>query len=142
MPLSSVEQSLLLAAYFRGGRLDDEVWVSNSDQIVTLSLFYTGDITSADCAGRFAKRSYIQKLYDDEGILTEEIEVRYDVLIKLLERRPEWIEGGGDFELPAYPTFTACRLTTDGLQLAESFVESFPEKPDFPNWPDQRRMRS
>ena len=44
MPLSLIEKSLLLAAYFRGGNQADDVWTSNSDQILTLSLFYTGDI--------------------------------------------------------------------------------------------------
>jgi len=49
MPLTSVEYSLLVGAYFRGG------WTSNSDQIVTLSLFYTGDVSFAECESVFHK---------------------------------------------------------------------------------------
>ncbi len=135
--LTSVEESLVLAAYFRGGSPNDGVWISNTDQILTLSLFYTGDISSADCVSCFAKRSYIQKLYDESGELTEEIEARYKVLISLLQEHPELIVGGGDFETPAHPTFTACRLTETGRQLCASLSNSFPPKPDFPNWPDR-----
>jgi hypothetical protein len=149
MPLTSVEEALVLAAYFRGGSQEDRVWTSNTDQILTLSLFYTGDISFADCVSRFANRSYIQKLYDQDaelteedswGKLTEEIESRYKVLINLLHEHPELIEGGGNFQHPAHPTYTACRLTHAGLLLAEGLNSSFPRKPDFPNWPDKRRM--
>ena len=53
MTLSFIEKSLLLAAYYRGGCQTDAVWSSNSDQIVTVSLFYTGDISSTECVRRF-----------------------------------------------------------------------------------------
>ena len=149
MPLTAVEESIILAAYFRGGSQDDCAWTSNTDQILTLALFYTGDISSADCVSRFAIRSYIQKLYDEDadvtkenvwGMLTTEIETRYRVLINLLHEHPELIEGGGNFEHPAHPTYTSCRLTKAGLYLAESLINSFPRKPDFRNWPDKRTM--
>src|SRR4051794_18488976 len=107
MSLTRIEEALLLAAYFRGGSHDQKQWNSNSDQILTLSLFYTGDISEADCACRFATRSHIQELYDESGELTEEIDGRYKVLINLLQEHPELIEGGGNFATPAYPTFTA-----------------------------------
>lgn len=148
MQLTQIEEALVLAAYFRGGRQDDRVWTSNSDQILTLSLFYTGDITCSECEERFLKRSYMQKLYVDtadpienpSGELADEIKDRFRILISLLQGHPELIEGGGDFDTPADPTFTACRLTEAGLQLAESLKTHFPSKPDFPNWPDRRTM--
>ncbi len=140
MSLTLVEESLVLATYFRGGRQDDCAWTSNTDQILTLSLFYTGDISSVDCAGRFSKRPYIQNLYDDDGKLIGEIKARYAILIDLLKQHSELIVGGGDFETPAYPTYTACRLTYEGLRLSASLVKSFPRKPNFPNWPDKRTM--
>ncbi|MFT5095082.1 MAG: hypothetical protein ACI93T_003929, partial [Porticoccaceae bacterium] len=46
MSLTPVQASLILAAHFRGGSLNDCGWTSNSDQILTLSLFYTGAITA------------------------------------------------------------------------------------------------
>jgi hypothetical protein len=138
MALSTVEESLLVAAYSRGGSPDDGCWTSNSDQILALSLFYTGDISSEDCAERFSRKSYVGKLYLPDGELTELIEARYMALIHLLREHPELIEGGGDFETPAYPTFTSCRLTVAGQKLACSLEPAFRQKPDFPNWPDQR----
>lgn len=146
MPLSTIEESLILAAYFRGGSQDDLVWSANGDQILTLSLFYTGDITEADCVLRFSRKSYVQKLYDesrsssDELYLTQEIEHRYEVLIKLLQDHLEFIEGGGDYKTPALPTFMGCRLTEKGMKLAMVLVKQFPQKPEFPNWPDKRTM--
>jgi hypothetical protein len=139
MSLTRIEEALLLAAYFRGGSHDQKQWNSNSDQILTLSLFYTGDISETDCACRFAIRSHIQELYDESGELTEEIDGRYKVLINLLQEHPELIEGGGNLATPAYPTFTACRLTDTGLALATTLVTRFPNKPDFTNWPDRRQ---
>jgi hypothetical protein len=136
--LSPVEKALLLAAYYRGGSPDDRVWVSNADQIVTLSLFYTDDISSDDCAERFSRRSYVGKLYEAGGRLAEAIETRYGALISLLRRHRELIEGGGDLETPADPTYTSCRLTVAGQVLAHSLKPAFPEKPEFPDWPDKR----
>ncbi len=138
MPLTSIEESLLLAAYFRGGSQDEHAWGSNTDQILTLSLFYTGDISFADCEGRFSIRSYIQDLYDDDGELTEEIEARYRILINLLQEHAELIEGAGNFQFPAHPTYTSCRLTDSGSELALTLLQSFPQKPEFLNWPDKR----
>ncbi|WP_417380816.1 hypothetical protein [Gimesia sp.] len=131
---------LVLAAYFRGGSPEDHTWTSNTDQILTLSLFYTGHITSEECVSRFARRSCLQKLYTAEGELTEEIESRYQALIRLIHEHPELIEGNGDFALPADPTFTACRITEAGFLLASRLINSFPRKPDFPDWPDQRTL--
>ena len=121
---------------------NDHTWTSNTDQILTLSLFYTRDITSAECVSRFTHRSYIQKLYDEKGELTEQIESRHKTLINLLQEHPELIESSGNFEHLAqvHPTFTACRLTNAGLRLALNLINSFPQKPDFPNWPDNRTM--
>ncbi len=140
MPLTSVEASLVLAAYFRGGSPDDQTWTSNVDQILTLSLFYTEEITSEECVRRFARRSGLQKLYTAEGELTEEIANRYQALIQLLQNHPQLIEGSGNFALPAHPTFTSCRLTKKGFLLAASLINTFPQKPEFPDWPDQRTM--
>ncbi len=137
---STVEESLLLAAYFRGGSPDDHAWLSNSDQIVTLSLYYTGDISSEDCAERFSRKSYVGKLYQPDGELSELIETRYWHLISLLRKRPELIEGGGDLETPADPTYTSCRLTVAGQRSARTVVSSFRPKPGFPNWPDKRTI--
>lgn len=148
MSLTRIEESLVLAAYFRGGSKDQQTWRSNTDQILTLSLFYTGDITGTDCAQRLSQRSYVQKLYDEAadevehpwGKLTEEVQGRYDILIGLLRSHPELIEGKGNFDTPALPTYTSCRLTEAGLRLAETLEEQFSKKPDFPNWPDKRTM--
>ncbi len=139
-PLSPVEESLLLAAYFRGGSPDDHVWSSNSDQILTLSLFYTGDISSEECAERFSRKSYVGKLYQPDGELSELIETRYGHLINLLCQHPELIEGGGDLETPVDPTYTSCRLTAAGQGLACTLASSYLPKPDFPNWPDKRAI--
>jgi hypothetical protein len=138
MPLSTVEESLLVAAYYRGMSPKEHGWVSNSDQIVTLSLFYTGEISSEDCTERFARRSYVGRLYQPDGELSEPIATRYGRLISLLRDHPELIGGGGDLETPSDPTFTSCRLTAAGRYLASSLVPSFPKKPKFPNWPDKR----
>ncbi|WP_417387122.1 hypothetical protein [Gimesia sp.] len=140
MHLTSIEKALILAAYFRGGSPDDETWTSNTDQILTLSLFYSGELTAEECVRRFARRSGLQKLYTAEGELTEEIANRYQVLIQLLQKHPGLIEGNGNFTLPAHPTFTSCRLTNDGFLLAASLINRFPQKPAFPDWPDQRIM--
>jgi hypothetical protein len=138
MNLSPVDSSLLLAAYFRGNTLDQDRWTSCSDQVLTLSLFYTGDITSEDCISRFSNRGYVGGLYDDDGELCIQVESRYSNLIDLLQRQPQLLEGGGDFDTPAYPTFTACRLTNDGIQLIPQFIDLFPAKPKLRNWPDRR----
>ncbi len=148
MSLTSVEESLLLAAYFRGRCPGLRGWTSNTDQILTLSLFYSGEIPFADCVSRFAERR-IRKLYIEDGKLTEEdgdwklteeIETRYKVLINLLHTHPELIEGGGNFKSPAHPTFTACGLTNAGLDLASSLINLFPQKPEFPDWPDNQTI--
>jgi hypothetical protein len=142
MPLSSVEESLLVASYYRGGSPDDRIWTSNADQVVTLSFFYTGDISSEVCIERFSRRGYVGGLYQEDGKLIEWIETRYRVLIELIREHPELMEGGGDLETPADPTFTACRLTVAGLRLACSLVPSFRQKPEFPDWPDRRTFPS
>jgi len=138
MPLTSIEKSLLVAAYFRGGGEGDERWISNCDQIVTLSLFYTGDVTAEDCSDRFSQRSCVGKLHDAHGELSEPIANRYQALIELIRANSNLIKGGGDLKTPADPTFTACRLTSEGQQLALSLIKSFPRKSEFPNWPDKR----
>lgn len=148
MELTAIEESLVLAAYYRGGSQDDQVWTSNTDQILTLSLYFTGDINDTDCVERFSMRSYVQKLYDEAaspeehpwGKLTDDLDCRYHTLINLLKSCPDLIEGRGNFEAPAFPTYTSCRLTDAGLKLAQNIVAQFPKKPDFPNWPDKRTM--
>jgi hypothetical protein len=137
MQLSTVEQALLLAAYFRGNTLEDGIHSSSCDQVVTLSLFYTGAVTFEDCAARFAVKSYVGGLYDEQGELHQAIVERYHTLIDLTRRRPELIECFGNLQTPADPTYTACRLTAKGRELAASLVGSFPPKPEFPNWPDR-----
>jgi hypothetical protein len=142
MALTSIEESLLLATYFRCGQWADRVWTSSSDQILTLSLFYTGDISADECVSRFAIRGYVGSLYDDDGELDEAVSDRYQVLIDLLMKHPDLIAGGGDLRTPADPTFTACRLTDAGVQRALSVIDSFPRHPDFPAWPDRREFSS
>lgn len=138
MPLTSVEESLLVAAFYRGGCPDDPNWTSNSDQVVTLSLFYTNDISPEDCVERFFQRGYVGGLYEEDGELKELIKTRYRVLIELIRKNPELIKGGGNLEMPADPTFTACRLTVAGQKTACLLTASFRQKPEFPNWPDQQ----
>lgn len=140
MQLTRVESSLVLAAFFRGMRGDEGRWISNTDQILTLSLFYTGDISAEDCTRRFSQRGYISNLYEENGELQSDIASRYGELIELLRNRDDLIQGSGDFETPQHPTFTSCRLTHQGVELAASIADLFPTKPDFPNWPDRRRL--
>ena len=138
MNLSVIDKSLLLAAFFRGNTSDQRAWTSSSDQVVTLSLFYTGDITADECRSRFSNRGYVGGLYGVDGQLHPQIETRYQNLIDLLREQPQLVEGGGDFATPAYPTYTACRLTDICIRLIPEIIESFPRKPEFPNWPDRR----
>jgi hypothetical protein len=140
MSLSVIHQSLILAAFFRGGTRDQDRWASNSDQVLTLSLFYTGDITSVECQSRFANCGCVGSLYSDEGELHPQIASRYQNLVNLLREHPQLIEGWGDFDTPAHPTYTACRLTDAGIGLIPELMASFPRKPDFPNWPDRRAL--
>ena len=139
MSLTSVEESLLLATYFRGRVPEDDRWRANSNQILTLSLYFTGDISYEDCASRLDTRPYVRKVYDENGKLTEEIIDRHKILINLLQEHAELIEGAGGFEDGTEPTYTACRLTDAGLELAVKLIDKFPKKPDFPNWPDRRK---
>jgi hypothetical protein len=138
MSLTQIEESVLVATFFRGGDPESRIWASNSDQVLTLSLFYTGDISSEECVVRFLQKGYVGGLYQDDGELNEVIACRYGVLINLLQTHPELIEGGGDFNAPAFPTYTSCRLTRAGQQLACELIPIFPRKPDFQHWPDKR----
>ncbi len=135
-----VQEAILLAAYFRGGDPDAVVWTSNCDQVVTLSLFYTGDISASNCNDRFSVKSYAGKLYQDDGELDEMIVSRYHALIELLQSPPHLFEGGSNLKSPAHPAFTSCRLTREGQEFALSVAKNFPDKPDFPNWPDKRTL--
>ncbi|MEP3479098.1 MAG: hypothetical protein ABJZ55_07625 [Fuerstiella sp.] len=140
MNLSVVEKSLLLAAYFRGNTPDDDRWISSCDQVVTLSLFYTGEITAADCSSRFQKRGCLSGLYADNGELHLQIETRYHVLLRLLREHSALIQGGGNLDMPADPTFTACRLTYEGVDMIPALRGQFPSKPEFADWPDKRDL--
>jgi hypothetical protein len=136
--LKHIEQSLLVAAYFRGGTREEQIPRSNSDQIVVLSLFYTGEISFTECAERFASKFW-RRLYQDDGEhLIPMIESRYHELLALLLQHPELIEGFGNLETPADPTYTSCRLTGDGVAAARRLIPRLPTKPDFPDWPDNR----
>lgn len=138
MLLSRIEESFLVATYFRGRIPEDQIWRSSSDQIVTLSLFYTGDITAEDCVDRFSVKSFMRGLYTPDGELEGNIQTRYRDLIRLVKTRKNLIVGGGDLDQPADPTYTACGLTDEGLSLIPSLIRLFPSKPEFPNWPDKR----
>lgn len=138
MSLTHIQESLLVAAFFRGGNPDDNVWGSNCDQVVTLSLFYTGGISSDECIERFSRRSYVGGLYDIGGELNTTIKARYRDLIELISNHPDLIQGGGDFDRPADPTYTSCRLTHKGRDIVTTIIPKFPQKPQFPNWPDPK----
>jgi hypothetical protein len=135
MELSRIDEALLVAALFRGGTPDQSCWNANSDQVVTLSLFYTGDLSRAECVERFLRRGYMGRIYNDQGDVSQPIADRYRALIGLIRRLPELIEGAGNLELPADPSFTACRLTEAGRRTALQKMPSFPRKPEFPDWP-------
>lgn len=138
--LSTVERALLLGAFYRGmPDFDETAWSSNSDQVVVLSLFFTGELSSTECAQRFHHRGYVGGLYDDKGQLAAEIKVRYLEFIELLNEHPELIRGGGNLRTPADPTYTSCRLTRAGVELIPAILHTFPAKPEFPNWADKRR---
>ncbi|MBC7855718.1 MAG: hypothetical protein IAF94_19990 [Pirellulaceae bacterium] len=139
MSLSTLEKSLLLGAYYRGMPDFDEGWSSNSDQVVTLSLYFTGELSSVQCVQRFHHRNYVGELYNEKGELATDIKARYLKLIKLLREHPELIRGGGNLRTPADPTFTSCRLTRAGVDLIPAIIRDFPAKPEFPNWPDKRK---
>lgn len=138
MTLTRIDDALLVAAYFRGNDPSAQVWSSNSDQVLTLSPFYTGDISYNDCASRFEHRRYLRCVYGDDGQLNARIEQRYKMLIDLIQHHPDLIESSGDLNTPADPTYTACGLTDAGCRLARALKSSFPQKPEFPNWPDRR----
>ena len=140
MTLSRVQQAVLLAAYFRGGDPDEGVWSSSCDQVVMLSLFYSGDISASECMDRFSERPHLGGLYQNDGKLVRGIARRYRMLIKLLRSHPHLIKGAGNLKSPAHPTYTACGLTPEGQQLALSLVKTFPAKPEFPDWPDKRTL--
>lgn len=141
--LTTIEQSLILATYFRGNHPDQNVWTSSCDKVVTLSLYYTGDISSEECVRRFAKRQLQTSLYvDNTGELRTEVRERYHALIQLMESQPDLIHGGGKLRPPADPTYTACRLTAAGDALIPELITRFPQKPDFPNSPDKRTWPS
>lgn len=141
IPISAIDKSLLLAAFFRGNATNQELWTSCSDQVVTLSLFYTGEINFNECESRFSNRGCVGGLYQEFGELQPLIRTRYQLLVDLIRNKPQYIEGGGDFETPADTTFTACRLTDKGVQLATMIIEEFPSKPVFTNWSDERVMQ-
>jgi hypothetical protein len=138
MNLSIIDKALLLAAFFRGNIPDQDYSTACSDQVLTLSLFYTGDITAAECQSRFSAPGYVCCLYDGNGKLHPQIDSRYQGLIKLLREQPQLLQGGGNFDSPADPTFTACRLTDEGIRLIPDIIDLFPRKPDFQDWPDRR----
>lgn len=140
--LTLIEQSLLVATFFRGELLDTEIWTSNSDQIIVLSLYCTSDISVEDCLKRFDRRSSVAGLYDANGNLVEAIARRYAILIDLVKRQPSLIQGRGNLNRPADPTYTSCRLTTEGIVYAQSVFRLFPEHPHFPNWPDRRSSKA
>lgn len=140
MNVTKVEQSIILAAYFRGHTVGQKPWTSNSDQVVTLSLFYTDDITFDECESRFSNRGHVGGLYDDEGELHSLVAERYRTLVELIKTNLSLIEGGGDVDTPADPTYTACRLTKVGVQMALEIVHNFPSKPEFQRWPDTQEV--
>lgn len=139
MPLSRIDESLLLAAWFRGRvPTESEVWSANVDQVLALSLFYTGDISCEQCARWFSQGGYVRELYESPfESLTEVATARDQALIELLKTRPELIMGAGDWQTPCFPTFRACGLTPAGAELVPMLVDRFPTNPDFPNWPDK-----
>lgn len=139
MALSKVEESFLVAAYFRGVT-ENTGWTSNSDQIVALSLYYTGNITFQDCEDRFSLGCV--KNYDKNVELFPEVRDRYRALLDFVERYPEYIDAAGDLVTPADPTYTSCRLTAAGVSLAIELIDRFPDKPGFAHWPDKRKHPS
>lgn len=137
--LSLTEQALLLAAFFRGNPHSQTHWTSSCDQVIALSLFYTGDMSFADCEKRF-ETGYVSPLYDNDGELLRDLRDRYNELIELIRRRHDLISGGGNLDTPADPTYTACRLTQEGIRLIPELIKLFPSKPNFANWPDKNEL--
>jgi hypothetical protein len=137
--LSLTEQALLLASFFRGNPPSQTHWTSSCDQVIALSLFYTGDMSYADCEKRF-ETGYVSPLYDSDGELLRDLRDRYNELIELIRRRPDLISGGGNFDRPADPTYTACKLTQEGFRLIPDLINLFPAKPTFANWPDKNEL--
>jgi hypothetical protein len=140
MGFTRAQESLLLAAFHRGNSADCQRWSSCNDQVVTLSLFFTGDISAADCENRFAVPGCVGSLYDAQGLLLPDISDRYADLITLIHMHPTVIQGAGDFESHADPTFTACRLTVAGDELIPDIAQNFPLHPDFASWPNRRTL--
>ena len=136
LSLSPTQQSFLVAAWFRGCA-EQTRWLSNADQIVALSLYYTGDITFEDCTRRFSTRGHVPN-YDENGDLLIEVRDRYRALLDFVSQHSELLEARGDIQTPADPAFTSCHLTALGLSLASELIVRFPKKPEFPHWPDKR----
>ena len=134
--LNRVDRSLLLAAFFRGNARTQSYWTSSCDQVVALSVFYTGDLTYKGCQQRF-ESGYVGPLYDLDGELLPDVKRRYYQLIDLLGHRPDLILGGGNLTTPADPSYTACKLTETGISIVPRLQEEFPEKPTFGKWPDK-----
>lgn len=140
MPLSPVEKALLVAAYYRSGSQDGCVWTSNPDQIVTLSLFYTGELSSEECVERFSEFGGVGGLYNESGELNEPVATRCMELIELLQKHPELIGGADDLGSPPSLIIANCLPTEAGLQLASSLIPTFRQKPEFWHWPDRRKF--
>jgi hypothetical protein len=140
MSLSRIDESLLLAAWFRGGEPGgNDGGAANTDQVLALSLFYTGDISGEECTRWFSQRGYVRELFElPFESLTTVATARDQALIELLKARSDLIVGHGDWKTPCFPTFRACGLTAAGAELAPILIDRFPAKPDFPNWPDKR----
>jgi hypothetical protein len=130
----------LVAAYYRSGIQDQCVWTSNPDQVVTLSFFYTGELSSEECVERFSQYGHVSGLYNEIGELNELIDARYSALIELLRKHPELIEGADDLGSPENLLFASCILTEAGVELASSLIPTFRQKPEFWHWPDRRRF--
>jgi hypothetical protein len=140
MDVSRIEQSLLLATNFRGNLPDQAAWTSCSDQILTLSLSIPATFRRTN-ARRVSQTAITLAAFTAKRVKSFQIEARYRCLIQLLSDHSELIEGGGNFRTPAWPTYTACRLTDDGLRLIPHIIDLFPGNPDFPNWPDRRTLQ-
>ena len=135
--LNNIKEALLLATYYRGNTFEQANWTACTDQVLVLSRFFTGDITSSECTACFQNPGYVGGIYGDDGELLSEIEARWDVFIQLVRENPQLIEGSTNLE-SALPTYSGCRITDKGISLIPEIIKHFPRKPDLKEWPDRR----
>ena len=106
---------LVMAACIHGPKAGPPIY-ANCNRILRQALLWAGLWTE-------------QMEYDERhDIANEVVEDWYRILIAMTHQTPApLLEGAGNLELPAFPTYTACGLTSKGKEIAEKLFTEFPE---------------